>query len=125
MKKIIFLVAGVVVFGAFAGNAVFAADFDFLKFTKNTLLACAHPTTNKDDATVDFLKDPKTEGTITKAWVKVFYKGWVKSNAMTIEIQIRKCCDDELLKVKVLEDSSGTGTQSCKYFSGGWFELTE
>ncbi len=124
MKKPAWLVVGFIMLNLLSRQLAWAADFDFLNFAKQTILPCAHPTAPIEKAKLEFAKEPKEEGNLTKTRVKIFYEGWLKKNAMLVEIVLRKCCEGALLvKVEVLEESAGTGTMQCKYFSGGWFDI--
>lgn len=109
----------------FSASIVRAGEPDFLHFVRYMLLPCAHPTTDIEQAQVTYAQEPQTiEIGRIKTRVSIRYKGWLKDNAMLVEVILRQCCDDSLLiKAEVLRDSSGTGTMACKYLSGGWFDL--
>jgi hypothetical protein len=116
MKKSIAATVGLCII-VLATNA-FA--FEYASFAKNTLLPCFHPTVNNGSAKSELIGEPKENNGTTVARVKVYYKGMIKSNSMLVEIS-RKEGTPVLIKATVLEDSSGTGTMSCKY-TEGWQE---
>ncbi|MBF0425267.1 MAG: hypothetical protein HQL66_05570 [Magnetococcales bacterium] len=117
MKRLLFLSAAALAFSAAPAHA-----FDYIKFASEKTLKCAHPTTSEVVKT-EFVNPPKAEGGVETARVKVFYKGLMKSNSMTIEYRMIEAKEAGLTLVsgKVLEDTSGTGTKSCPHF-GAWEE---
>ncbi len=118
MKKIAAIVA--LLSGLTAASTVSALDY--LDFAKNKLLNCVHPTTNLDKAKVEMDKQPATEGDVTTARVRFFYKGWVSDNTMLVEIKNRKCGSINEVRAEVLEDSGSGKSPVCQYLDG-WQDL--
>ena len=102
-----------------AGNAL---ALDYVDFARTTLLPCVHSTVNVEKAKAELAKDPVTEGDLTTARVKVFYKGWIRSNSMLFEIKNRHAGSINQVRAEVLEDSSPVSTPDCKYLQG-WQDI--
>jgi hypothetical protein len=120
MKKII----GSVLLAAGLTAAAGASAMDYVAFAKDTLLNCVHPTVSLDKARAELEQgqQPTTEGDITTARVRVFYKGWVSDNSMLVEIRNRKCGSINEIRADVLEDT-GTGKSPVCKFLDGWQDI--
>ncbi|MBF0460430.1 MAG: hypothetical protein HQL87_03460 [Magnetococcales bacterium] len=118
MKKLIGLSAFLLAF-----SAVSAQAFDFVKFATEKTLKCAHPTVS-GAIKAEYVNQPKVEAGMETARVKVYYKGMVKNNSMTVDYSMVEVKEAKLLLVHglVLEDSSGSGTKSCPHFEA-WEEV--
>ncbi len=99
-----------------------ALAMDYVEFARSTLLPCVHSTVNVDKAKAEYAKEPVTEGEMTTARVKVFYKGWIRSNSMLFEIKNRHAGSINQIRAEVLEDSSPVHSPDCKYLEG-WQDL--
>jgi hypothetical protein len=103
--------------------------FDFEQFARLEVLRCVHPTVDFQKATVALIGKPShEEGGITRGKVKLDYRGWLRNNSMTIEISL-KAGSPRMVRVAILNDSSGTNKvdciiQSCAYIEG-WQEIPE
>lgn len=118
MKKIasaLLLTAGLL----FAGGA---SAFDYVEFARTTLLKCVHPTASIEKAKAEYDKEPVTEGEMTTARVRVFYKGWIKSHSMLFEIANRHAGSINQVKAEVLEDSNAASSIDCNYVDG-WQDI--
>ena len=100
-------------FFLFSSNLAHA--FDFLEFAARSILICAHPTANPEDAESFFIEEPVADGKMERAKVKVGYKGWFFSNEMTMNIWVR---EDKKVRIEILDDTNRTGTRDCKYEKG-------
>jgi len=116
MKKTLGIVS--LIAGLSFSTSAFAIDY--LEFAKKEIMTCAHPKSEFERAEYD-RKPIELNGNIVSR-VKIFYKGFIKNNSMTIEIKHDAAKKPELIKVEVLDDTAGTGTQKCKYFDT-WQEL--
>jgi hypothetical protein len=104
---------------AFAGAA---SAMDYMEFAKSELLKCVHPTTNVDKAKFEMEREPVTDGDVTSARVRIFYKGWVNANSMLVDIKNRQCGSINEVRAEVLEDSGASKAPVCKYLDG-WQDL--
>ncbi len=97
---------------------------DFLKIAKEQVLPCFHPTSKIDEASAKFTIEPKTEDGITTAWVKIYYKGWIKKHSMKVKMRLLSSQTMDLLQVKMLEDTN-TKTKACELMTTDkqWYEL--
>jgi hypothetical protein len=116
MKKTIGVVA--VLAGLSLSTSAFALDY--LEFAQKEIFTCAHPKSEFRKAEYD--RPPSVVNNLNVARVKIFYKGFIKENSMTIEIKHNANQKPELVTVEVLDDTAATGTQKCKYF-GSWHEI--
>ncbi|MEY3220081.1 MAG: hypothetical protein RIT27_1438 [Pseudomonadota bacterium] len=116
MKKTIGLVS--LLAGISLSTSAFAIDY--LEFAKTEIMGCAHPKSEFQKAEYD--RAPTVVNGNNVARVKIFYKGFIKNNSMTVEIKHDANKKPELIKVEVLDDTAGTGTQKCKYFDT-WQEI--
>jgi hypothetical protein len=105
-----------------AGLSFSASAFalDYLEFAQKEIMTCAHPKSEFRKAEYD--RPPSVVNNLNVARVKIFYKGLIKENSMTVEIKHNSNQKPELITAEVLDDTSGTGTQKCKYF-GSWHEV--
>lgn len=117
MKKTLAIVS--VLAGLSLSTSAFALDY--LEFAKKEIMTCAHPASEFRKA--EFDRPPVVVNGNTVARVKMFYKGFIKENSMTIEIKHDSNKKPELIKVEVLDDTASTGTGKCKYFGDAWQEL--
>lgn len=99
------------------------AAVDYLDFAKNTLLGCAHPTADAKEAKAEYVNPPALNGDVTTARVRVFYKGWIKSNSMLVDIHYREAGSIKQIKAEVLEDSSSTGHSGDCTYPKGWQDI--
>lgn len=99
-----------------------ASAMDYLNFAQTELLKCVHPTTNLEKAKAEIAQEAATEGDVETARVRVFYKGWVKSNSVLFEIKNRKCGSINEVRAEVLEDTGSGKSPVCKYLDG-WQDL--
>ena len=104
------------------GFASGASALDYVEFAKSGLLECIHPTVSLDTARGEMDKEPQTQGDITTARVRIFYKGWINDNSMLVEIKNRKCGSINEVRAEVLEDSGTGKSPVCKYLDG-WQDL--
>ncbi len=96
--------------------------FDFLGFAKNEALVCYHPTAKPEKAEVKYETEPKTNGDITTAVVKVYYKGWIKDHSMEVKITALEASGKTLIQTKMLVDTN-TKPGTCNYGEGYmWYE---
>ncbi|CAK0740733.1 hypothetical protein CCP3SC1_1220010 [Gammaproteobacteria bacterium] len=100
---------------------VHAYAFDYLKFAVEDTLKCSHPTVDLKTAKAEIVNSPSRQGDKETARIKVFYKGMIRSNSMTVEYTIMDA-STRMIQAKILEDSSGTPAKECSYFKG-WQEL--
>ncbi len=116
MKKTLAIVSAIA--GLSLSTSAFALDY--LEFAQKEIMTCAHPASEFRKAEYD--RPPSVVNNFNVARVKIFYKGFIKENSMTIEIKHNSTQKPELVTVEVLDDTGGTGTQKCKYF-GSWHEV--
>ncbi|MBF0152223.1 MAG: hypothetical protein HQL64_00550 [Magnetococcales bacterium] len=117
MKRLLGLSVALLAFSATSAHA-----FDYIKFATEKTLKCAHPTVSEAIKT-EYVNPAKMEGGVETARVKIFYKGMMKNNSMTVEYRMIEAKEANLTLVrgKVLEDTANTGTKSCPHFEA-WEE---
>lgn len=120
MKKI----ANAILLAAGMTAAASVSAMDYLDFAKNTLLNCVHPTTSVETARAELEQghEPTTEGDVTTARVRIFYKGWINDNSMLLEISNRKCGSINEIRASVLEDTGTGKSPVCNYLEG-WQDI--
>jgi len=100
---------------------VHAYAFDYLKFAVEDTLKCSHPTVDTKTAKAEIAVAPSRQGDKETARVKIFYKGMIKANSMTVEYTVMDA-STRMIQAKILEDTSSTPPRECSYFKG-WQEL--
>ena len=95
-----------------------ALAFDFLDFSKNTLLKCVHPSAHTNKATASYLQAPQNGEYETHAHVRVDYSSPRVTNYMEFAIVYSY----DHVKVSLLK-SSVTPASTCAYLQEGWHYL--
>ena len=95
-----------------------ALAFDFLDFSKNTLLKCVHPSAHTNKATASYLQAPQNGEYETLAHVRVDYSSPRVTNYMEFAIVYSY----DHVKVSLLK-SSVTPASNCAYLQEGWHYL--
>lgn len=92
-----------------------AFPFDFLAFSKDTLVKCVHPKAHINNARVQYLQEPQEDEYNTSAIVQVDYTGIQSQNSMTFKI----IHSYDHVKITLLT-STVPPLSSCPYLSGEW-----
>ncbi len=87
-------------------------NLDYPQLFKERVLTCIHPTAHPETTTVEVVKGPTKDGNISTTRLKVFYRGWIKSNSMDVDMLVRQVGSLRQLKVNLLSDS-GISLSSC------------
>lgn len=95
-----------------------AFAFDFLDFSKNTLLKCVHPSAHTNKATVSYLQEPQEREYETHAQVRVDYSSLRVTNYQEFAI----IYSYDQIKVSLLK-ASVPPASTCVYLQEGWHYL--
>jgi len=95
-----------------------AFAFDFLDFSKNTLLKCVHPSAHTNKATVSYLQEPQEGEYETLAQVRVDYSSLRVTNFLEFAVVYSY----DHVKVSLLK-SSVSPAPACVYLQEGWHYL--
>lgn len=95
--------------------------FDFLDFSKNTLLKCVHPSAHTNMATASYLQAPQAGEYDTQARVRIEYSSLRTTNFMEFSMVYSY----DQVKVNLIVMSAGTPSATCPYLQDGWHYVSQ
>lgn len=88
----------------------------YQSFVKDKAFKCIHPKSKIKK--IEVLVPPKADKNVETCRIKVYYKGWVKSHKMVLEVSTTKIGGKDNAKVSILEDSSSLKRVKCNLLQG-------